>query len=433
MYTKKHRIFWGVSLLISFFYLCTFSSCGGVSDSSQRPTLPPPPEPYYENPYQNFQYWYKGNTHAHTVASDGELRWDEVLTLYALFGYDFLVITDHNTTWFRGGGGGGGADDVPLKPLFQTESGDILLINRSCESGYNWENHLTAIDVDTCPEECCSNDAAILIEPFPPQNKCDGVENQKRINQALDQGGIVILNHPGSVNDFGVEQGWPKEKALQMQGFHGIEIAITEKDIDTWIYLLNKGRIVWGVGSDDYHSGEPGKHGWIVVNSNSIINSQQNSDASQQDIINNIRDGNFYSVVRAENGRTDGPKFTKIITLGNTVSIEYTDASMVRFSDCQGLLKADSVSNEGETHSSSYIPDEESGLRLLQGYMLIELEDRTGNIAYSQPLHVIGAGTCPDVPAPPPPTPPCSDSIEPCCEGYHSCGGQCYLNDMECP
>src|SRR5262247_1229387 len=40
--------------------------------------------------------WYKGNTHTHTVNSDGDSTPDEVIRWYREHGYNFLVLSDHN-------------------------------------------------------------------------------------------------------------------------------------------------------------------------------------------------------------------------------------------------------------------------------------------------------------------------------------------------
>jgi hypothetical protein len=41
--------------------------------------------------------WYKGNTHAHTLKSDGDSTPEEVAKWYRDNGYHFLFITDHET------------------------------------------------------------------------------------------------------------------------------------------------------------------------------------------------------------------------------------------------------------------------------------------------------------------------------------------------
>src|SRR4026209_2255837 len=41
-------------------------------------------------------HWYKGNTHTHTLNSDGDSTPDEVVRWYRSHGYRFLVLTDLN-------------------------------------------------------------------------------------------------------------------------------------------------------------------------------------------------------------------------------------------------------------------------------------------------------------------------------------------------
>ena len=40
--------------------------------------------------------WYKGNTHTHTLESDGDSTPEEVTRWYREHGYQFLVLSDHN-------------------------------------------------------------------------------------------------------------------------------------------------------------------------------------------------------------------------------------------------------------------------------------------------------------------------------------------------
>jgi histidinol phosphatase-like PHP family hydrolase len=39
--------------------------------------------------------WYKGNTHLHSVHSDGHLTVDNVAEQYAREGFEFIAVTDH--------------------------------------------------------------------------------------------------------------------------------------------------------------------------------------------------------------------------------------------------------------------------------------------------------------------------------------------------
>src|SRR5262245_66408312 len=52
------------------------------------------PPPVAPSPAQG--RWYKGNTHTHTVNSDGDSTPDAVVAWYREHGYQLLVLTDHN-------------------------------------------------------------------------------------------------------------------------------------------------------------------------------------------------------------------------------------------------------------------------------------------------------------------------------------------------
>src|SRR5687768_15195483 len=52
------------------------------------PAIQAPPQPELR--------WFKGNTHAHTLESDGDSTPEEVTRWYKDHGYHFLVLTDHN-------------------------------------------------------------------------------------------------------------------------------------------------------------------------------------------------------------------------------------------------------------------------------------------------------------------------------------------------
>ena len=41
-------------------------------------------------------HWFKGNTHTHTLESDGDSTPEEVTRWYKEHGYNFLVLSDHN-------------------------------------------------------------------------------------------------------------------------------------------------------------------------------------------------------------------------------------------------------------------------------------------------------------------------------------------------
>src|SRR5262245_65423406 len=49
-----------------------------------------------QTPVRPAAHWFKGNTHTHTLNSDGDSTPDEVVRWYREHAYNFLVLTDHN-------------------------------------------------------------------------------------------------------------------------------------------------------------------------------------------------------------------------------------------------------------------------------------------------------------------------------------------------
>src|SRR5262245_32769399 len=64
----------------------------GLPGCSGNPEAGPVEEPVRRVP----PGWLKGNTHTHTLWSDGDAAPEKVADWYKSHGYDFLVLSDHN-------------------------------------------------------------------------------------------------------------------------------------------------------------------------------------------------------------------------------------------------------------------------------------------------------------------------------------------------
>jgi hypothetical protein len=80
------------------------------------------------------QRWYRGNTHTHTLWSDGDAAPEDVADWYTSHGYDFLVLSDHNVLsvgdrWFPVSEGEGGrltrAEVEDLQERFGADSVEL--------------------------------------------------------------------------------------------------------------------------------------------------------------------------------------------------------------------------------------------------------------------------------------------------------------------
>jgi len=65
--------------------VCVAAIAGLASFAATQGTRAPEPE----------RHWYKGNTHTHTLNSDGDSTPDDVVRRYREHGYKFVVLSDH--------------------------------------------------------------------------------------------------------------------------------------------------------------------------------------------------------------------------------------------------------------------------------------------------------------------------------------------------
>jgi hypothetical protein len=200
--------------------------------------------------------WYKGNTHTHTLNSDGDSTPDDVVRWYREHGYDFLVLTDHNfLTSVDGLNAVHGADEK-------------FLVIRGEEVTDRFENkplHINGLD---------------LRRKVDPQSGSSVLERLNRTVAAIRAAdGIPAINHPNygwaitreelqQVRDtrlFEVYNGHPFVNNLGGGGVPGLE--------EVWDAILSNGILLYGIAVDDAHTfKQPGNpdvpgpgRGWVAV------------------------------------------------------------------------------------------------------------------------------------------------------------------------
>lgn len=200
--------------------------------------------------------WYKGNTHTHTLNSDGDSTPDDVVRWYREHGYQFLVLTDHNhLTSVDGLNALHGADDkfLVVKGEEVTDRfGDKPL-------------HINGLDV------------ARRVAPQGGTSVADVL--QRNVDAIRQAQGIPHINHPNfgwaiSADDlrqvrnnklFEIFNGHPMVNNLGGGGVPGLE--------QVWDALLSSGLHLYGIAVDDAHTFKapgnaaaagPGR-GWVVV------------------------------------------------------------------------------------------------------------------------------------------------------------------------
>lgn len=200
--------------------------------------------------------WYKGNTHTHTLNSDGDSTPDDVVRWYREHDYDFLVLTDHNFLTSVDG----------LNALHGADQQFLVIKGEEVTDRFGEKPlHINGLDISRL---------------VPPQGGTSVVDVVQRNVDAINSAnGLSSINHPnygwaitadelGQVRNnrfFEVFNGHPTVNNIGGGGVPGLE--------EVWDVILTKGTLLYGIAVDDAHTfKQPGNpdvpgpgRGWIVV------------------------------------------------------------------------------------------------------------------------------------------------------------------------
>jgi hypothetical protein len=338
--------------------------------------------PAIDNPYKNYQYWYKGQTHAHANICDSGLPVEycecgqnpdvtpyELMKAYYSTGSRFMSITHHDTIVPN-------PDVDGILYIAGEENGDCWAWH-GLPTWYN-PPHIIGIGI----QKALGEDAAFWWY-------C-----QSRIDYFLNQGGIAILAHPWNPNDWdswacGASTNYVYGGYLAgLQGYTGFEVDNDHpQTLIDWGYVLASGRRVWAFAADDSHHLQDIGHGFIVVNSN-LKESEVDSEAGRVDTMNNIKAGNFYSVHRNDQ-TVPYPEILKIETSTSTVAITAKGANKVSFIDFEASKTSSSLKTI--EYDSDVLDEFTVTYNFFEGvtpryFLRMELSNSWGAKAYSQPV-----------------------------------------------
>ena len=224
--------------------------------------------------------WYKGNTHSHTTESDGDSSPEYVARWYKDHGYDFLILSDHNTI----------TDPGALAHLV----GDGFLLIPGEEVTSSFEDRAVHVNALNLHEFVAPQQGTTLVGTI-----------QANVDAAREKAGVPHINHPNYLWSMGPQDlaqvegyrlleifnGHPSVHNLGGGGFPGME--------DVWDLLLTGGKRIYGIAVDDAHhfQGEfsptrvnPGR-GWVVVKA---------PDLSGASLMEGLEEGRFYSSTGVE-------------------------------------------------------------------------------------------------------------------------------------
>ena len=302
--------------------------------------------------------WYKGNTHTHTLNSDGDSTPDEVVRWYRDHRYNFLVLTDHNyLTSVDGLNAVHGAAEK-----FLVIRGEEVTSTASSKAV-----HVNGLNVDSLVKQSTATSVVVAA-----QENVDGI---RRAN------GVPHINHPNFTWAMTPDDVRQVERTKLFEIYNGHpEVNNTggggAPSLDEmWDRILTSGRLLYGVAVDDAHhfkrpgdptASGPGR-GWIFVRAEGL-------DARA--IVAALERGDFYASTGVELTSYDVSSTAIMLKVKATTYSRYR----VQFIGPGGKVLA-----EATDPAASYT------FKGNEGYVRAKIWESNGQLAWTQPVPV-GAG-----------------------------------------
>lgn len=297
--------------------------------------------------------WYKGNTHTHTLNSDGDSTPADVAKWYRENRYNFLFITDHEHVTNVAG----------VNDLHGVAGTFLVIGGQEVTDRYDQKPyHINALGTST------------VVMP----NRLPGaVETlQKNVDDVIKAGGIAQVNHPNF--------GWAltADHLIKLQNYTLLEIHNGHPLVNNlggggrpgaeeiWDSVLTSGKLVFGVADDDSHffkrigdptAPTPGQ-GWIYVRA---------AELTPKAILDSLKRGDFYASTGVEltDYKADGKQIA--------VTIKEERSSKYRI---QFIGRGGRILSEATTSPATYT------IKGDEGYVRAKIHESNGKMAWTQPL-----------------------------------------------
>lgn len=304
---------------------------------------------------------YKGNTHFHTILSDGSVTTAEAVSLYKEKGYSFIIWSDH---------------DIYLSTK-EFDSDDFITIGGAERGGLNPYMDVNGNDNPGFHFGCIEDstvagcDRYKHMQKFKVPVKWEGVHSvTDYISDIKSKGNLVVLNHP--------EWHMTAFDSVIQNDYFAIEIYnyATEWTPATCYgtayldHALQNGKRCFAIAADDAHSFNKEAKipdyagGWIVVNSDSL---------DSMSIIRNMKEGNFYS--------SSGPEIYEFKIEDGKVVIKCSPCKYVMFKSWpeRGNFLVD-------LHNGKLITEASQVIGKHMKYIRVECIDENGQVAWTNPI-----------------------------------------------
>jgi hypothetical protein len=297
--------------------------------------------------------WFKGNTHTHTLESDGDSTPEEVTLWYKKYGYHFLVLSDHNVLTR--------IDDLNAK--YAVPGVFTLIRGEEVTTAVEGKSvHVNGIDTR---ERIGAQEGATVAEVL-----------QRSVDAIRAQDAVPHINHPNfrwsltpdqlrSVKHnklFEIYSGHPQVNNHGGGGVPGLEAV--------WDAILSSGVLLYGIAVDDAHHfkelGKPGSsgpgRGWIVVRAAAL---------SPRLILEAMERGDFYA--------STGVELSDYRATASEMTVTVKKKSYEKYR-IQFIGRAGAMLQETLDSPATYT------FRGTEGYVRARVLDSNGGIAWTQPL-----------------------------------------------
>jgi hypothetical protein len=297
--------------------------------------------------------WYKGNTHTHTLNSDGDSTPDDVAKWYREHGYRFLVLSDHNVLTNVDG----------LNAVHGASEQFLLIKGEEVTDRFGDKPiHVNGLDVSG------------NVEPQHGSSVLDVV--QRSVDAIRKAGGVPHINHPNfgwaiTADDlkqvrndklFEIYNGHHAVNNFGGGGVPGME--------DVWDRILSSGKLIYGLGDDDAHVfKQPGNpnvsgpgRGWVFVRAERL---------APRPIVEALERGDFYASTGVE--LSDYQVTATAITV--TIKPDPSSKYRVQFIGRNGAILSEVMS------SPAVYPFKGDEL-----YVRAKVLESNGRIAWTQPI-----------------------------------------------
>lgn len=315
-----------------------------------RPTRGPGPAVRSSQPPMR---WWKGNTHAHTLNSDGDSSPDDVARWYREHGYHFLVLTDHNHLTSVEG----------LNALMGADDQFVILPGEEV--------------TDRFREAPLHINGLLVRERVAPQGGTSVSDViQRNVDAIRRANGVPHLNHPNF--------GWAvtAEDLKQVRNdrlfeiYNGHPLVNNDGGGDRpgleamWDDILSSGKLLYGLATDDAHhfkrpwdptASRPGQ-GWVFVRAPRL---------DGRSIIEALERGDFYS--------STGVELQDVTFRDRRLTVTVKPAGVSKY-------RIVFIGREGRVLHEARTPSATYEMRAGDGYVRAVVHDSNGKRAWTQPV-----------------------------------------------